>query len=231
VRMAEPRAAGDLDGVVLFPALPGTCLRDTFEQGGRLPDPSRLIGILEGLAAAPWRGDPDPGRPDLAIRTSGRLLAQILPHRRQEIRDRYHELMERVSRPLPETFTVHGDLYEGQIFIDDAFSLGLIDLEDGGIGDPLLDAANMLAHLTVLHAYAPEAGGRPLAYRALLRRTLLEHLGGGDEDLAWREAYGALHLATGPFRTQSPDWVRETEARLDAVARLMDARPIAVPAA
>jgi hypothetical protein len=71
--------------------------------------------------------------------------------------------------------------------------------------------------------YAPEAEGRPLAYRALLRRALLDHLGGGDDDLLWREAACALMLATGPFRVQSPTWPQETEARFDAVVRLLGA--------
>ena len=227
IRLAEPSRPVGVGGIVLFPELAGECLRDTIEHGGSLPAPSRLIDIVEKIAAAEWVGDPDPGRADLSIRSSGRLLAFLIPHRRDEIRERYHTLMDRLREPLPQLFPVHGDLYEGQLFLDEKFRMGMIDLEDGGMGDPMIDAANMLAHLEVLHAYVPQAKGRPLAYRAMLRRELLEHMGGGDEDLAWREAYGALHLATGPFRVQSANWQHETESRLDIVGRLLDRRVLA----
>ncbi|MEX0991537.1 MAG: phosphotransferase [Actinomycetota bacterium] len=222
IRMVRPRVAEGLRGVALFPEIGGTCLRDLIESGGALPDPDRLVGLLERLARVRWLGAPDLGDAAASIRLSGRLLAHLRPHRYAEIRDAYHELAERAARPLAETFTVHGDLYEGQIFVDDEFSIGLIDLEDGGPGDPLMDAANMLAHLRVLHAYAPEAQGRPLAYRVMLRKALLEHLrGGGDEELAWREALCAMHLATGPFRVQAPDWPGETDKRIDEVLALL----------
>ncbi len=221
ITMVTPVPAGDLSGVALFPEISGTCLRDVIEEGGQLPSPERLIGLLEGLARVRWLGDPDTSDEAYSIKASGRLLAHILPHRRHEIRAAYRELAERVARPLPEVFTVHGDLYEGQIFVEDDFSIGLIDLEDGGPGDPLMDAANMLAHLRVLNAYSPEAGGRPLAYRVMLREALLEHLGGGEEELAWREALCAMHLATGPFRVQSPDWPAETEQRVDEVLAVL----------
>ena len=221
IPMVEPRAATGLEGVALFPTIEGECLRDRIEQGGSLPDPDRLVGLLETLAQVRWLGDPEPPHNDMAIRSAGRLLAHLLPHRRQEIRELYRMLAGLAARPLPELFTVHGDLYEGQIFVGKDYSLGLIDLEDGGPGDPLMDAANMLAHLMILHVYTPEADGRPLAYRALLRRKLLDHLGGGEEELLWREAACALMLATGPFRVQSPRWPQETEARLYAVQRLL----------
>ena len=48
-----------------------------------------------------------------------------------------------------EQWIVHGDLYENQVLVDGE-SLGLIDLDDLGPGDPLLDAANFSAHLLVL---------------------------------------------------------------------------------
>lgn len=222
VGMVSPRAVESIPGLALFPDLPGTCLRELIEDGGALPDPSRLVQLLEEVADAPWEGDRTLDRPDASLRVSGRLLAHILPGRRGEIQGMYRELSERLAAPLPQIFTVHGDLYEGQIFVDKNFQLGIIDLEDGGLGDPLLDAANMLAHLTVLHAYEPGALGRPLAYRQLLRQRLVERLGSGAEaELDWREAACLLHLATGPFRVQSPDWPTETNDRLDQIASLM----------
>ncbi|HKN92397.1 MAG TPA: phosphotransferase, partial [Acidimicrobiia bacterium] len=41
----------------------------------------------------------------------------------------------------PDDWIVHGDLYENQILVD-GDTVGLIDLDDLGPRDPLLDAAN-----------------------------------------------------------------------------------------
>jgi hypothetical protein len=99
--------------------------------------------------------------------------------------------------------------------------LGLIDLDDAGLGDPLLDAANLLSHLAVLSASTPRARRRPLAYRALLRPLVLEGLGASEADLTWRESLCMLLLATGPFRVLSPRWPHRVEARVDAALRLL----------
>lgn len=131
------------------------------------------------------------------------------------------ELAERAAgtRPGP---TVHGDLYEGQVFVGSDGGIGLIDLEDAGPGDPLLDAANLLAHLVLLNASRPDAARRPIAYRALLRTAVLDAFGAAESDLDWRESLCLLRLATGPFRVLSRAWPRRTEARVNAALRLLD---------
>ena len=53
-----------------------------------------------------------------------------------------------------DDWVVHGDLYENQVLFDGA-TLGLIDLDDLGPGDPLLDAANFCAHLLLLGTSRP----------------------------------------------------------------------------
>jgi hypothetical protein len=222
--MAEPRGAGpDLPGVVLFPPLAGTSLRDTLTDGGNLPSPDKIIDIIERLAVAEWQGEVGPTFADVQIRSSGHLLAHVLPHREGEIREAYRALASLTEKPPAVGLSVHGDFYESQIFLTDDLHIGLIDLEDGGAGDPLLDAANMLAHLTVLDFYEPHADGRPLAYRVLLRNALLERMGGGEAELNWREAYALFMLATGPFRVLRPNWFEEAEIRLDSALELLRA--------
>ena len=153
-------------------------------------------------------------------------MAQLLPHRKSEIREAYRALAELAAASPSSGLSVHGDFYEAQIFLTDDLHLGLIDLEDGGAGDPLLDAANMLAHLTVLDYYSPEADGRPLAYRTLVRDALLERMGGGEAELDWREAYGLFMLATGPFRVMRPAWQEEAEIRLDSALEKLKAASV-----
>lgn len=221
IRLARPEATDGIDGLVLFPPLAGTSLRDRLLSGGRLPSPARVAELLGWIGRAPWRGDPKPRQPARVVRSSGRTLARLLPHRRRDIEALVDTLAERAEAESHPGPTVHGDLYDAQVFVDDRFSLGLIDLEDAGPGDPLLDAANLLAHLRGLQLSVPRAGGRPLAYRALLRRVLLEDLGVPEEALGWREALCSVLLATGPFRVLSPTWPRQVEGRLNGAIRVL----------
>jgi aminoglycoside phosphotransferase (APT) family kinase protein len=113
----------------------------------------------------------------------------------------------------PETWIVHGDLYESQLLVD-GDGLGLIDLDDLGPGDPLLDAANFSAHLLVLGASGPHGAGVILRYRDELRTAFCRSLDADPAALAWREAYCVLRLVTGPFRVLHPDWPRRMADRL-----------------
>jgi aminoglycoside phosphotransferase (APT) family kinase protein len=123
----------------------------------------------------------------------------------------------------PDDTIVHGDLYESQILVD-GDRLGLIDLDDLGPGDPLLDAANFSAHLLLLGTGGGPAGGRILRYRDELRAASCRRLGTGPADLAWREAYCLLRLAGGPFRVLHPEWPRRVAGRLALAAEALPGR-------
>jgi hypothetical protein len=220
-RLAEPRAATDVPGLVLFPSIAGTSLRDRLIRGDRLPSPRRLATQVERIGSLPWRGSTLDRRGERRIRSCGRLLAHLFPHMAGQITDLVEDLAARATSAAAGP-TVHGDLYDAQVLIDDRFSLGLVDLEDAGPGDALLDWANFSAHLAGLAASVPAAGRRPLGYRALLRREVLERTGAGEVDLMWREAACTLLLAPGPFRVRSDAWPRRVERRLDMAARLAD---------
>jgi hypothetical protein len=221
IARAAPRAVTDLENLVLFEPMRGRDLRSLLKDGSRLPSPGRVAGLVERVANAGWSGDAKSRTPGRSVRIAATLLAQVLPERRVEIAGLAAELAGRAEGTSAGP-TIHGDLYEAQIFVDEHHRLGLIDLEDAGPGDPLLDAANLLSHLATLSVSDPRAQGRPLAYRVLLRRALLDALGVSEAELAWRESLSMLLLATGPFRVLAPDWRRKIAARVDAAARLLD---------
>jgi phosphotransferase family enzyme len=221
IAQSTPRAATDLENLVLFEPMRGRDLRSLLKDGSRLPSPGRVSDLMGRVANAGWSGEAKPRRLARQVRNAASLLSRILPERRAEIAGLAAELAGRAEVTVAGP-TIHGDLYEAQIFVDERHRLGLIDLEDAGPGDPLLDAANLLSHLATLSVSDPRAQGRPLAYRALLRRALLDALGASEAELAWRESLSMLLLATGPFRVLSPDWPRKVAARVDAAARLLD---------
>lgn len=125
-----------------------------------------------------------------------------------------------IDSDAPDRRPAHGDLYEAQVLVTDDARLGLIDLDDVGLGDPLLDAATFSAHLLAL-ALSGTAAHRILGYRAALRSAFLTHLDATEAALRWREAYALLLLTPSPFRTQHPTWPTKITTHAEAASQLL----------
>jgi aminoglycoside phosphotransferase (APT) family kinase protein len=143
------------------------------------------------------------------------------------LEDRLDVLEDRLRRALDDTpepaVVVHGDYYEGQMLLDTAGRItGILDIDDVGIGDMAMDAANVCAHLATLAESVSEAGDRLAAYRRSLRAMLTGAGGLDPRSLASREAIAVLQLATGPLRVLDADWERRTEARVAIAERITD---------
>ncbi len=207
----------------LFAPLPGRSLRDLIIHGAALPDPVRIPQLLADLgdAAAGCQGlAPKSYSPVRSATHAADLIGFLLPH----LVDPVTEIVEGVraghARPAPSA-VVHGDLYDGQIFVDDNFDLGLIDIDDVGPGDPILEAANSCTHLVALGMAVPSAEPSAMAYRQLLREAFVDHLGIDPRELWWRAAVVMLGLAAGPFRVQERDWPRKVEQRVEVATQLL----------
>lgn len=196
---------------LLFAPLPGTPLGRLLVRGGSLPRPERIAGLLDEVArlggeiaaASATRH----ARPPVEVaEATADLLRTVVPACADDVGAVVEAVRLGAAAPAPDRTVVHGDLYEGQVFVGEDFSLGVIDLEEMGMGDPVLDAANFTAHLLAFALVAPAARDRLVAYRHLLRGAFLERLDVPPAMLAWREALVMLQLATGPFRTLAPNW-------------------------
>lgn len=225
LRLAVPEARLSGDTLVFSP-MGGRSLRDLLLAGGPLPSPERVARLPDDLArllrrhALPVADRAGPV--DLARRV-GDLLTRLVPEASPEVRSVVEAVEEGIGREDVAASPVHGDLYEAQVFVDRGSSLGLIDLDDLGPGDPALDAANFLAHLLALALSVPRAGDRLVAYRSLVREAFLARLDIPPRSLAWREALAMLLLATGPFRVLDPHWPREVGRRVRVAVRLLNA--------
>jgi hypothetical protein len=214
-------------GALVLPCLAGTSLRDLLLSRRPLPPPERLAALPSELhrqclgaaeATGSHRRRVDPGTALCAAQVATRLLPELgcAAGRVAEAVIGWAE----ESEPVDE-WVVHGDLYENQVVVDGE-TLGLLDLDDLGLGDPLLDAANFSAHLLVLGtAGSPPAAGTILRYREELRVAFCRRLDADPAALAWREAYCLLRLASGPFRVLHPDWPRRMADRLTLAGRAL----------
>lgn len=219
-------------GAMVTTPMPGTPLRARLLANGGLPDPARVAAVPGRLG----RLAPRVGRTGDALqrderRDPARLAhhaASVLGHAQPELQDAIARVVDAIhagaaADNLPPQF-VHGDYYDDQLFVDDDYGLGLIDLDDVTLGDPALDGANLCAHLLALACCSPEAAPTLAAYRALVRAELARQLDIDPGALAWREALATLLLATGPLRVLSPRWPEETRRLVDVAVRLTAGR-------
>ena len=211
-------------GALVVPEVPGVPLRDLLLAGGRLPSPDRLARLPGELhrqsapALSAVLRPSDRRRVDACTAlAAARVVAGLLPDRACAA-GRLAEAVIAWSEASdagdgPDGWIVHGDLYENQVLVD-GDRLGLIDLDDLGPGDALLDAANFSAHLLLLGTSGAPAGRLALRYREELREAFGRRLDADPAALAWREAYCLLRLAGGPFRVLHPEWPRRVAERL-----------------
>jgi hypothetical protein len=224
LRIATPLGATD-GGPLLFAPLAGRSLRDLLLCGGSLPSPARVAALLDEVPRAlrGMEGAYDRARPVRVAAATADLVGRLVPeaaraaHRVVDVVATGAAVDDLPSRP------VHGDLYEAQVFVASDYSLGLIDLDDAGPGDPAMDAANFCAHLIALALAVPRARKTLMAYRALVRHAFLARLEVAPRELTWREALCMFALATGPFRVLDPNWPAEVQRRTDLALRLADA--------
>jgi hypothetical protein len=218
-------------GVLLVRPVEGRCLRTLLLQANRLPPPERIARLPEDLSEAAGPEFPPPA--DGTAAGSSRRRAQLLSAQRAaDVVTRLLPALSTAAGRLVESLApitgeavderiVHGDLYESQVLVGDDESLGLVDLDDVGPGDPALDAATFCAHLLALAASAGAAAGRILRYRELLRAAFLQRLDVDPRALACREAYAMLLLAPGPVRVLHPEWARQVAVRVQLAEQLL----------
>ena len=224
-------------GALVLPRLAGTSLRELLLAGGPVPPPERLAALpaelhrrclpaLGGPALpAESGGDRPAGRrrfcPITAL-SAARLATRLLPQEGYAAARLAEAVVgwSEASEPSDDR-VVHGDLYENQVLVD-GDTVALIDLDDLGPGDPLLDAANFCAHLLLLGTSRPAP--TILRYRDELRAAVCRRFDCDRADLAWREAYCLLRLASGPFRVLHPDWPRRMSLRLAMATEALSGR-------
>lgn len=211
---------------LLFSPVAGRSLRELLVDGASLPRPERVSGLLgtlqqQGRAASDLVSERHRRPPAESVALTAELLTRIVP----EASDDVSFVVEAVARGAEDDVlpagVVHGDLYEAQMFVTEDFAFSLIDLDDLGIGDPALDAANVCAHLLALAMSRPAAEGRLIAYRELVRAEFLKSLDASPMDLAWREAMMMLQLATGPFRVLHSRWPELVRRRIRVARELV----------
>lgn len=208
--------------VVIYHNRAGTGLRDLLvgRDQPSLPAPAEILDVPAELQTLGPIGTPGPSSIERRLRSTVRLLAAVLPERSESLRALEGHLMDELDRTALEPITVHGDFYDGQLLVNgDRAVVGVLDIDDVGPADPLLDMATYSAHMVALSESHPEHVDRLEDHRDEVRDVFLEK-GHDPMALAAREAVLALTMATGPLRVLSENWPERVAHRIDLATRL-----------
>lgn len=221
-----PHVVASGSGWIAMEAISGPTLRDLLKSG-RPPWPptSEYESVLGGLAGIDRTGL-EPARSRIEDGPAhAAMLASVLPAERLRL-ERIAELLTTTAamHQGPRS-VVHGDLHEAQLVVDGTRVVGLLDIDDVGLGDPLDDVANLLAHLMFRGSTAEGDGHLVSEYAGRLRRGLAADRDPHRVDRAL--AAILVGLATGPFRIQQPGWQRTTADQLDRIEGLLAGTPLA----
>ena len=212
-------------GVVWLAETPGKTVRALIREG-EPPDPEQILDGLAPLWSASVSGSE--GRPldvAAAYHWTEDVLSRALPEgAAQGVLRQATEIL----RPFAETWRpsalAHNDFYDDQIILTPTGRLALVDFEETGPGDPLLDVGNLLAHLRWMARFsdAPEAFD---TYRHELRSAALQRFGWDERALALREAFALFRLASNPIRQLQRDRLQTVETVLAMVAETLGSAP------
>ena len=223
---ALPRLAGcwDEGGVVWLSEIPGTNVRRLIRQGHAL-DPEPILENLARLWDIPHA--PDEHRPFSlrgAYRRARRVFRQVLQDRdgpRQTLKQATTALDPFVKSWQPSG-VAHNDFYDDQMIRLPDGRLALVDFEEAGLGDPLLDVGNFLAHMRWSAHFGRESEAQASAdYHRRLRSAALARFGWEARALNLREAVCIFRVCTNPIRHLAPDWPRRLEVGLSLVNEVL----------
>lgn len=217
-----PRIAGRWrEGAVVWTSeIPGQNLRQ-YIRAGKQPDPDALLDGLESLWSVP--AEAGNGHPfNLSGRYRGakqEIKNAVRDHvdARREF-DRAVAALDPFIRSWQPTGTAHNDFYDDQMLILPDGRLVLVDFEETGPGDPMLDVGNFLAHLrwSAMTGTEKRAAIR-MEYHGIFKDAALGRFGWDEHELARREGICLFRTCIFPVIRPRPDWAERLRRGLALV--------------
>ena len=217
-----PRIAGYWaeGGAVWLSEIPGRNMRRQIHRGN-MPDPTLLLDGLQTLwSASPKHTGSRPFNLPGAYRRARRSFRHNVRDDGAALHSLNHAIrsLDPFVRSWRPTGMAHNDFYDDQMLVLRDGRIALVDFEETGPGDPLLDVGNFLAHLQ----WASRFGSKRRAegsgeYYPVLRHAALERFRWNDKSLAFREAVCLFRICTNTIRRPQNDWHTRLEAGLSLV--------------
>ncbi|MDR1712279.1 MAG: aminoglycoside phosphotransferase family protein [Propionibacteriaceae bacterium] len=215
---AAPVLAVTEDHMLFLAELGGTPLAEAIFE----PDPPTTAqDLIETLDRLPQAVSSLPRRAawTQSLPHYSEVVAQSLP----QLRPRLEWLRDTIAGhladiPLGDEPT-HGDFHEGQVHVASGRVVGLLDVDTVGPGSRVDDLACLVAHLSTIQRMNATQTDR---VHSLIRDWVPVFDTRVDAaELRLRAAAVIISLATGPFRSQEPDWQRETTLMIGSAEALV----------
>lgn len=215
----SPRVLGVTeDDLLVLDGLPGRPLSEAIFDAEPPCTAEGLITLLDGLPGEvvdlprrqPWSA---------SVEHYARIVAGALPDEEERL-GRLVSVLQDGLADVPEGCEpTHGDFHEGQLHVHGGRVCGLLDVETVGPGRRADDLACLVAHLSTVQRMNAEQTAR---VHDLLSRWMPVFDERVDPvELRLRAAAVVVSLATGPYRTQEPNWQEETRRILAAADSLV----------
>ena len=112
----------------------------------------------------------------------------------------------------------HNDFYDDQMLALPDGRMALVDFEEAGPGDPMLDVGNFLAHLRWRSCLGRQRKNDATgSYYRLFRDAALDRFRWSDRELALREGVCLFRICTNTIRHPQADWRGKLESGLSLV--------------
>lgn len=226
-RFVAPRIAGHWadGGVVWMSEIPGENLRRLLRRG-RQPDPNSLLEGLSTLWSQP--GGLQQGQP-FNLLSAYRRAQGLLAHFARESEpasssiDRISTSLDAFVEAWRPSAVAHNDFYDDQILVLPNGDVALVDLEEAGPGDPMLDVGNFTAHLRWRSRFGRrQADDANASYLDEFRSAAIERFGWHERELNLREAVCLFRICTNVVRHPQGDWRDRLDAGLALVKETLD---------
>lgn len=211
-------AAATPDSLLVLDELPGAPLSKAIFDPTDPCTAADLIGVLDAM---PPQVATLPRRPPWSdsIHHYTDMVVQAMPTLEPRLRWLANEIEQGLAPIPPGDEPTHGDFHEGQIHVRGGKLCGLLDVDTIGPGRRADDLACMVAHLSTVQRMNAQQAAR---VRHLLATWVPEFDQRVDAtELRLRAAAVVISLATGPYRSQEPNWQAETLDIVDAAETLV----------
>ena len=219
---ALPRVAGHWTegGVIWLSEIPGKNLRSHIRRGNR-PAPDALLDGLERLWNVPVQSrDIRPFNLAGAYRRAKRAFTRVLPEGESGLPElgAATQALDPFVESWRPSHMAHNDFYDDQMLVLPDGRIALVDFEEAGPGDPMLDVGNFLAHLRWgAHFGREKEADAVAAFHGIFQSAALERFGWNWRELALREAVCLFRACTNAIRHPRADWRDRLQAGLSLV--------------
>jgi len=219
---AVPRIVGSWKegGVVWLSEIPGQNVRKLMRRA-KPPEPDAILDGLEGLWNAPCHSYCRAFNLRGAYNRAKRTFRHALRERDETrlVLDSVIRALDPFVRSWQPSAIAHNDLYDDQMLALPDGRVAIVDFEEAGPGDPLLDVGNFLAHLkwtsNIGRTRKHDVSG---AYYHRLRTAALDRLKWNEHELNLREAVCLFRITTNTIRRPAQDWHERTLSSLNLIS-------------